>query len=166
VSGPRVSHYAEVLKVIRARVAELDISAETVDEIAGFPARYTSKVLAHPPIKNLSVFSLFSLLGAVALVPRLEHDAEMFARLKSRDLLPKKRRVQRLATVNRDGSVKIYISGDKMRENRRKGGTVRMAKLTPWQRRQLARKANKIRWGRTAAAPSVSPCAPSATTHG
>jgi hypothetical protein len=62
-----VAHYGEILQAIREHIAELDITFESVDEIAGFPARYTSKLLCTPPIKTMSVHTMFALLGAIGL---------------------------------------------------------------------------------------------------
>jgi hypothetical protein len=76
------THYAAALDVIRERIIELDIAYSMVDQIAGFPDRYTSKLLCHPPLKRMSVDSLFSIMGAVGLMPEFKHDPERLQRLQ------------------------------------------------------------------------------------
>jgi hypothetical protein len=56
-----------ILEVCRARRDELNLSHETIDALAGFPAGYTSKLLAPVPIRGVSHMSLGGLLGALAL---------------------------------------------------------------------------------------------------
>lgn len=65
-------HYAAFVKLARARVSELGVSYETVDEICGFPQRYTAKLLCED--KTMSVFSFFTLARALALLPSFAHD--------------------------------------------------------------------------------------------
>ena len=58
---------AELVEVIRRRVAELNLSYETIDDVAGLPGRYTNKLLSDRPRKGLGEMSLGAILGAVAL---------------------------------------------------------------------------------------------------
>src|SRR5262245_3168756 len=44
-----VRSYADLVEVLRARIDQLDISLETLDEIAGWADRYASKVLTVTP---------------------------------------------------------------------------------------------------------------------
>jgi hypothetical protein len=41
-----VREYGQLLDALRFRQDELNVSRETLDEIAGLPQRYTSKLLA------------------------------------------------------------------------------------------------------------------------
>jgi hypothetical protein len=56
-----------LLEAIRARQDELDLSCETIDEIAGLPARYTAKLLAPTPLRGISHMSLTAILGALGI---------------------------------------------------------------------------------------------------
>jgi hypothetical protein len=76
------THYAAVLDVIRNRIIELELAYPTVDVLAGFTDTYTSKLLCNPPLKRMSVDSLFSILGALALVPKFESDQDRLQRLR------------------------------------------------------------------------------------
>ena len=63
----------ELISVLLERQDELNISAATVDAIAGLPDRYTGKVLSFTPIKNLGPTSLSAILGALGLgIVRIE----------------------------------------------------------------------------------------------
>ena len=86
------THYAAALDVIRDRIVELDITYRTVDALAGFTETYTSKLLCNPPLKRMSVDSLFSILGALALVPKFESDQDRLQRLRRQPDWQKRRR--------------------------------------------------------------------------
>jgi predicted membrane protein len=87
------THYAAVLDVIRSRIIELELAYPTVDVLAGFTDTYTSKLLCNPPLKRMSVDSLFSILGALALVPKFESDQDRLQRLRQhRDWQKRKKR--------------------------------------------------------------------------
>jgi hypothetical protein len=53
-------------------------------EVSGVSKSNLEKILANPPKKNMSVFSMFSLLGALALLPKLEPDGMQLERLERR----------------------------------------------------------------------------------
>ena len=50
--------YAGLVRALRLRVDELNVSQETVNEIAGLPARYVGKLLAPHLVKSLGCKSL------------------------------------------------------------------------------------------------------------
>ena len=70
--------------VMRRRVAELNISLDTLDHIAGLPTRYCSKVLRVQPTRGFGQFSLDGLLGALGLMLIVVEDAEALARVQRR----------------------------------------------------------------------------------
>ena len=61
---------------MRQRVAELGVSLDTVDFVAGLPTRYTAKVLGFQPTKNFGQMSFEALLGALGLMLIVVEDAE------------------------------------------------------------------------------------------
>lgn len=75
-------HYAAFVALCRQRIAELGITFATVDEICGFPDRYTAILLTGG--RRMSVFSLFTLPRGLALLPMFGHDAGQLERLKDR----------------------------------------------------------------------------------
>jgi hypothetical protein len=58
----------DLREVFRRRVAELNISLDTLDEIAGLPTRYSAKVFGLQRSKNFGQMSLEALLGALGLM--------------------------------------------------------------------------------------------------
>jgi hypothetical protein len=83
VTNP-IRSQAELLDAIRARRDELNISHETIDNIAGFQAGYTSKLLCTPPMKNPGPMSLGALLGALGMALMPVPDPEMIAKVEDR----------------------------------------------------------------------------------
>jgi predicted membrane protein len=96
------THYAAVLDVIRDRIIELEIAYPTVDALAGFADTYTSKLLCNPPLKRMSVDSLFSILGALALVPKFESDQDRLQRLRQHRDWQKRKKRRPIAAAGRD----------------------------------------------------------------
>lgn len=60
-------HYAAFVNLCRQRIDELGITYTTVDEICGFPDRYTAILLSGG--KRMSGWSLFTLARGLALLP-------------------------------------------------------------------------------------------------
>jgi hypothetical protein len=79
-----VRSFDDLRDLFRARVAELNISLDTLDEISGLPVRYSSKLLALEPSKQLGAISFSALLGALALQLVAMEDAEALARIQRR----------------------------------------------------------------------------------
>jgi hypothetical protein len=74
----------ELIAGVRDGVHERGIAYQTVDEIAGVPDRYTSKLLAKEPIKNLGWVSLPAVLGALGKALVIVDDPEQIARVRDR----------------------------------------------------------------------------------
>ena len=74
----------DLREVFRRRVAELGVSLDTIDHIAGLPTRYTAKVLGLQSTRGFGQFSLDGLLGALGLMLIVVEDAEALARVQER----------------------------------------------------------------------------------
>jgi hypothetical protein len=74
----------ELLAALRARRAELDITLETLDAIAGWTDSYSSKLLSDPPQKNLGWSSLGLGLNALGVMLLMVPDEEQIRRLQNR----------------------------------------------------------------------------------
>jgi hypothetical protein len=66
-----VDDYPALVGAIRHRIAEIDLTYESADELAGFCSRYTSKLLCDPPMRRMTADSMFALMGAVGLALEL-----------------------------------------------------------------------------------------------
>jgi hypothetical protein len=151
VAAPRivatVSHYAELLQTIRNRVAELEITHETLDAVAGLQSGYTSKLLCSPPIKRMGAFTQFIVLQALGMKLLAVEDPKQLARVQSRLI---KRQVARrpIPSGSRHSVIKFEIGPDLLRQMQSKGGKACMARMTPKQRSAFERKAARARWDR------------------
>jgi hypothetical protein len=81
--------YAELIDALKQRTAELGVTMETVDHVAGLPLRYCSKLLAPVPVRSIGATSLGPLLGALGLRIAVIVDEEQFERIRNR-LTPRK----------------------------------------------------------------------------
>jgi hypothetical protein len=77
-----IDGYPELLQVIRGRIRELGVPYATIDAIAGFSDRYTSKIMRGE--KRLTMTTMFALLGTIALYPRMEADEARLSALRKR----------------------------------------------------------------------------------
>jgi hypothetical protein len=72
-----IRSYADLVLMFRQRVQELQISHECIDEIAGFPDRFATKLLSVRHVKAISPLSLGPLLETlgILLVPVIDEAA-------------------------------------------------------------------------------------------
>ena len=85
---PRVvatfNSYAGMLEAIRARVHELQVNGERLDEYVGLPRGYYSKVAGARPIRRLGMTSFAPILNGLGLKCQFIEDPIGTERLKSR----------------------------------------------------------------------------------
>lgn len=62
-----VHSYGDLARVLRERVAELQITHNTLDEVAGLQSGYSGKLLAPEPIKRLGAMSFSTMLDALGV---------------------------------------------------------------------------------------------------
>jgi hypothetical protein len=79
--GEPIRSYADLMRELRARVENLNISRVEVDRLSGMCGGYSSKVLAPRPLKNLGMTTLPLMLGALGVALRLEVDPEAMERI-------------------------------------------------------------------------------------
>jgi hypothetical protein len=75
---------ADFLTALRITRDELQLTHETIDEIAGFPSGYAGKLLAPEPIKNLGWMSFGLALNVFGKMLLLVDDPEQIRRIKHR----------------------------------------------------------------------------------
>jgi hypothetical protein len=149
----------ELIEALRNRARELQLTHETIDNVAGLQSGYTSKLLAPKPIKNLGPMSFESILGALGVAVVVVTDQAAIDRVQGR--WEKRKRPQKLSasiplSIDHEVPLKIAITPELqrfclrpeyMREIGLRGNMKRNAKMSPWKRRVLARRAAKARWG-------------------
>lgn len=138
-----VRDYQELVAALRARVVELGVASETIDEVAGIPLRYTAKLLAPIPVKGLGRFSMGPLLGALALKLLVVEDTEMVEKLRHRWV------------PTRNASRSMLATKSPARSRFPRGPAFatlmqarRVLKQSPEQRSRIATKAARARWSK------------------
>jgi hypothetical protein len=132
--------YPGLLAALRARVAELDVSGERLDELAGLPRGYFQKLMGTRPSKRIGMRSLGDVFGALAVKAVLVEDEAALARISSR-LVKRKYAVRAAAS-------QFEVSHRFLRKIASMGGRARNAKLTLQQRSELGRKLANHRWAK------------------
>jgi hypothetical protein len=145
MTGPRIvgefDAYPGLLAALRARIAELDVAGERLDELAGLPRGYFQKLIGTRPKKRLGMQSLGDVFGALAIKAVLVEDEAALARISSR-LVKRKYAVRSRASH-------VEFSHQFLRKCGALGGKKRAANQTPAQRRRSARYAALARWSRS-----------------
>lgn len=139
-----VSHYAQLLDLIRTRVAELEITHETLDHVAGLQPGYASKLLCEPPMRRMGPLTLFLVLDALGMSIMITTDPVSFDRVRSR-LTKRRTPRRRLLSSGKQGPVIIYLERDFLRQIASKGGLARTAKLGSLQRQAIAQQGGLAR---------------------
>ena len=155
MNGPTCAR--EFRDFCRARIRELGITYETVDEIAGFGVRGTTKYLAEPPLRKMSIDAMFQLLGAIALVQDLKPDDNRLKRLRNFNNWQQAKRVgpqyaAGMRPVAKHRAIKYATTVARMRFLGVLGNAARKKKLNPQRRRKIAKHAAKVRWADVKAA--------------
>jgi hypothetical protein len=129
---------------MRARAAErkLAISAQENALVAGLPDKYLPKLIGTNPVRRLGMASLGAVLGVLGAKLILVADEE--AELKFGKRL--KRHNPNLVRV-RSGT-EAQLAERHAQRMGRKGGRARWAGTTAEERSEVARKLNKLRWGK------------------
>ena len=132
-----VRDYSQLIIALKQRMHELGVTMETLDDIAGLPTRYVSKLFAPRAMKTLGKISLGPLIGALGIKLIVAEDAQQLALVRSR--LTKRRSAPPSMTPS---------MGDFFRRIGALGGHARTLSISPWRRRQIARMAARARWSR------------------
>jgi hypothetical protein len=85
----QASDYEGFLDAIRQRVADLNITHETLDAVSGLQTGYSSKLLAKPPIRRIGPLVLYVVLQSLGMKIALVEDREALRAVASR-LVPRK----------------------------------------------------------------------------
>jgi hypothetical protein len=79
-----VTDYLGLVTALRRRIVELGTGMESVDAVAGLPARYTSKLLSRNYKTSLGQTSTGPILGALGLKLAVLPDDEALAKIRHR----------------------------------------------------------------------------------
>src|ERR1700751_3189629 len=79
-----ITSYADLLVVLRRRMAQLDATFESLDDVSGLCPGYSAKCLSQNPIKSLGRISFGAILGALGLKIAIIEDTEQLERVRHR----------------------------------------------------------------------------------
>jgi hypothetical protein len=100
-----VYQYHDLVEILCRRADELNVSRETIDEIAGLPDRYSSKLLTRLPARMFGRTSFGAIIGALAVKIIVVEDPEALEKLKPR-LAKFKRKQPRAGSRHTDPLIK------------------------------------------------------------
>jgi hypothetical protein len=145
--------YAELIAALKARMAELGVTMETLDDISGLPTRYVSKIFSPTPLRGLGRVSLGPLIGALGLKLIVAEDAEQLARIRSR-LIQRKARAHipdepmRHAAKMPSVARHLVVTTDFLRKIGAQGGIARANNMTRRRLAQIGRMGAVARWSK------------------
>lgn len=142
----RINSDAELHRAICARVAELDVKYEAIDEACRFAPGYASKLLSPRPVRQLSRMSLWAIIAVLGTELVFQEAPERIR--KYADKLDRRR----ANTCLHSGVVIVQFSKRHMRTIGKKGGTNSRKKMSRRMASKLARKAVRARWFKAAKA--------------
>ncbi len=145
-SRPRIiaaiSDSEDLRRVFRARAEELNLSRNTLDEIAGLPAGYCAKLLADPPVRDIGPTSLWPLLGALGLAfAAIEDEAAMVRTRKAPKRKMRWNWGMNWRNVGANAKALALLS-----QWGRNGAEIALSHMTAEQRSIRSSKAAKARW--------------------
>ena len=138
------SCYEDLQYLLRLRADLLNVSRETIDDLAYFTDGYANKVLRAKPIRRISWELLPDLLRALGVKLLVAEDAKALQRTQ----LKGKKRIKRQV---RNGSMCLPANYRFLKQIASIGGIRRARKLTPARRSEIGRMGAQIRWANRAA---------------
>jgi hypothetical protein len=138
-----VTDYDEMIGALRARMAELGVTNETIGAIAGLAGGYVGKLLAPSRIKNLGPLSLGLMLQSLGLKLIVVEDAETSA--KMRPQWAQRKKAAPLVAMARTPPRATWLFSSR---SGRRAAKARAEKLSASERHAIALNAITVRWQR------------------
>jgi len=137
-----VTDYDEMIGALRARMAELGVTNETIGAIAGLASGYVGKLLAPSRIKNLGGTSFGLMLQSLGLKLIVVEDAKTTAKMRLRWAMREK--AQPTRTIVRMPRATWLFSARSGRRVRKRY----LKKLSKSERSQIGTRLVQARWQR------------------
>jgi hypothetical protein len=138
-----VVNYDQMIAALRARMAELGVTNETIGAIAGLAGGYVGKLLAPSRIKNLGPLSLGLMLQSLGLKLIVVEDAKTSAKMRPR-WTQREKAFPLLAMVRTPPRATWLFTP----RSGRKAAEARAKKLSPAARSAIGLNAITVRWQR------------------
>ena len=140
-----ISEYDEFTAAIRKCIYELDTNYECVEELSGIQDHYLAKLIAKSPVRGFGPATLGPTLGALGLKLLLAVDSEKLAKMRRR-FTPRRKHTSGAVLAEKKTPLRGNSELAALYAHRR------ALLQSPALRRQIARKAIRIRWERARAA--------------
>ena len=131
--------YETLLKALRARVDELQINGERVDEFAGLPRGYLSKLIGVRPVRRIGMTSLGPLFDALGIYCIVVEDPVATQRLKNR-IRPRNNAYMRASYTH------LAITNRQWSRIQKLGRAARWKRLSRVERKDIMRAIALKRW--------------------
>jgi hypothetical protein len=138
-----VTDYDEMIGALRARMAELGVTNETIGAIAGLAGGYVGKLLAPSRIKNLGPMSFGVMLQSLGLKLIVVEDAKTSA--KMRPQWAQRKKAAPLVAMARTPPRATWLFTPR---SGRRSALARAKKLSPAERSAIGLHAITVRWRR------------------
>jgi hypothetical protein len=138
--------YPEFTAALRAWIAELGTTYESVNELAGLQDGYLAKLIASTPIRSFSRVSLGNTLGALGVKLLLVVDDERLAAMRPRYTVSKRHASSGMPAVKPPAKSRVHTPLAGNPALAAFYAYRRAAILPQWRRKAIARKAARIRW--------------------
>jgi hypothetical protein len=148
-----ITTYLDLHEALRARCSELNISRETLDNVAGLQEGYSAKLLGPHPQGSMRVLgrqSLGLVLGALGVELIMVEKPGVIARLRERVMYGLQERDK--SAVRQKDTKPDRMNGGNTAISRyfaalgAMGGKARLTKISKKRRKQIARDAINARW--------------------
>jgi hypothetical protein len=138
-----VTDYDEMIGALRARMAELGVTNETIGAAAGLAGGYVGKILAPSRIKNLGPTSFGLMLQSLGLKLIVVEDAKTTAKMRSR--WAQRKKAAPLVAMARTPPRATWLFSSR---SGRRAAKARAEKLSPAERSAIGLHAITVRWQR------------------
>lgn len=141
------ANYDDLIRAFRERASALGMTDKIIEEIGGFTGGHVGKLLGAKRTKSLGGLSFGMMLGALGLKFAIIEDEEATARIKRRfDPSVKSKRMPMAMSIDLSPELMRAIFADHFRRIAPAAAEARRTKITPFRRRQIAKKAARARW--------------------
>jgi hypothetical protein len=133
--------YDAMVAQLRSWVDARGISSALLDELSGLAKGHSGKLLGDAQVKQFGLFSLFAIMATLGIRCRFEEDPAMAEQMRPHwePCQALQRRTCRQARLGKTTMARVFPFVSK--EIAKRGGEARRDKLSPAQRRAIARKA-------------------------
>ena len=123
------------------------LSLDTMNTLIDCPERYFEKILGPRPVRRMGMQSLGWAFGVLGVKCIIVEDPEVWERVQRQRYFKTRDEAHFISSKHADGKHHV-VTWRFLKKISRKGAVARAQKLTPAQRKRIARMAAKARWAK------------------